>query len=235
MDTSHPSDLELFEFVEGELDETAAARISLHVDGCPLCAEAVALSAEGRDALRASPILELPESAARASRERLGPQERDPGKRRHWSPGRLVAVLAPVAAVAAAVVAVVVVTNGNNENAEKARPEVAAASAAPADTAAAADAATTAAATTANEGGATAADTGAAADSSSLESTAAPILVRKVTGPATAVVSLLVKAGLKATRTDQGVTVEGADSASVDRALDGRATGSIAVFVIPAP
>src|SRR6185503_18624798 len=98
MSTTHPSDVELFEYVEGELDGPAAARVRLHVDSCPICAAAIARSDRGRDALRASPILELPESARRTLRDQLGEQEPPPERPRRWSAGRLAAILAPIAA-----------------------------------------------------------------------------------------------------------------------------------------
>ena len=225
MSTTHPSDLELFEYVEGELDEPSAARIQLHVDGCPICAAAIAESGRGRDALRASPVLELPDSARQTLRDQLGEQEPAPERPRRWSPGRLAAILAPIAAVAVAAVVAVVVVTGNDDKAQKANPEAALATAAGAATAPSADASV--AGTTA------AAETAAADSSSAIESTVAPILVRKVSGPADEVVALLRKAGLTAATTQDGITVTDSDATTVDRVLDGRQKGSVAVFVVP--
>ena len=122
MSTTHPSDLELFEYVEGELDGPSAARIQLHVDGCPICAAAIAESGRGRDALRASPVLELPDSARQTLRDQLGEQEPAPERPRRWSPGRLAAFVAPIAAVAVAAVVAVVVVTGNDDKAQKVQP-----------------------------------------------------------------------------------------------------------------
>ena len=56
----HPSDLELFEYVEGELAESDSSAIREHLESCTVCAAAVADSVTGRDALARSPQLELP-------------------------------------------------------------------------------------------------------------------------------------------------------------------------------
>jgi len=227
--TEHPSDIELFEYAEGELPEADASRVRLHVEACATCADDLAAAARGRETLREAPLLAAPERA-RVPASSLGPQESD-NARTSWSRRRLIAVLAPVAAVAVAVVAIVVVTgrNGGETSAQKVTAEAqAAATTAAAQTAAAADAAGAATPATTTPGG-------GAESAPSLESTAAPVLVRKVAGPVKAVVDLLAGAGLDAAPTgDGGVTVTGSDAAAVDRALDGRATGPVAVSVLPA-
>ena len=74
----HPSDLELFEYVEGELAESDASAIREHLESCTVCAAAVADSVTGRDALARSPQLELPDAAWQRALGSLGSQEREP-------------------------------------------------------------------------------------------------------------------------------------------------------------
>jgi translation initiation factor IF-2 len=161
----HPDDIELFEYVEGELEAPAADRVRRHLESCPDCAEAVRLAGAGRAALRAAPALALPaERVARVLRD-LGPQER-PASRRSWlTPRRALAVLAPAAAAAAIAIAVTQVDidlGGRDEAAAPApaEPPAAPAAAPPAEPVPLAEETL-------------AADAGAAADGRTAESTAA--------------------------------------------------------------
>jgi len=127
--TMHPDDLELFEYVEGDLDEARRLHVAAHLAACERCAAEVQLLEEGKQALRESPLLALPPKTKDALLRGLPRQverERTPFS---FSPRRLVAVLVPVAAVAIAVTAIVSTTgNGESERAA-APPEPAAAEA----------------------------------------------------------------------------------------------------------
>ena len=210
MSSQHPSDLELFEYVEGELAEEDAAAVRTHLETCAACAADAAAAERGRAALQGAQILEPRESAWRQALGSLGSQDRD---RRRWTPGRLAAVLVPAAAVVAAVVAVAIVTTGDEPSGEAA------------ETAAALE---SAAADQAAGGGEAGRDTGTGA----LETAAAP--VREVAGPPEEVVTLLEEAGLTATVVAGTVEVGGgATAAEVTEALESRADGSVPVLVVP--
>lgn len=207
MTGSHPSDLELLEYSEGELDETAAEAVRTHLETCAACAATVAAADRGRELLRASPLAELPEDRWQVMLRDLPPQE--PGRSR-WqaflsSPRRMATVLAPVAVAAVAVV-VVVTTTGD----EKARKQAGDA----------AVAAQTAAAQAAPEAG------GAQED---FEAARAPVVMVK--GPPRAVAKLLRAEGFRAKVVDGAVEVRGAKRAQVRAALRDRPGGPVAVFV----
>jgi anti-sigma factor RsiW len=114
---THPEDVDLFDYVEGELSPDRRAQLEVHLAGCATCAEQVALVQAGKDALRDSQPLHLPPARREAISTSLPIQRRAPGRRRALSPGRLLALLTPVAAVAALVVVLVssgvFETNGN--------------------------------------------------------------------------------------------------------------------------
>lgn len=211
----HPSDLELFEYVEGELAESDASAIREHLESCAVCAAAVAASVTGRDALARSPQLELPDAAWQRALGSLGSQEREPGRR--WTARRILAVLAPVAAVTAAVVAVVVVVTGDDGG-----------NGSQAD-AGAVTATLEAAAGDAAGGGA---ESGAE-DSSTAALEAQPAPVREVAGPADDVVALLEEAGFEARAVEGQVEVTGATADEVTRALADRVDGPVPVYVLP--
>jgi 2-oxoglutarate dehydrogenase E2 component (dihydrolipoamide succinyltransferase) len=120
---SHPSDIELLEYVEGDLEDSEAATVRAHVAACEACAATVAELEAARAILRASPLLEL--SGRRRERifAHLPKQEREAAGLRTFlaSPKRLVAVLAP-AAVAAAVAVTLAVALGDGGGREEAAP-----------------------------------------------------------------------------------------------------------------
>jgi Putative zinc-finger len=93
----HPSEPTLLSFVEGELDGDERASVEAHLAACASCAADVALAREGREVVRAAPLLELPAEA----RERMlatlpARREARPRTRRRW-----LAVAAPIAAALA--------------------------------------------------------------------------------------------------------------------------------------
>jgi anti-sigma factor RsiW len=114
---THPADVDLFDYVEGELPADRQAELEVHLAGCPTCAEQVALVQAGKDALRESQLLHLPPAQREAISTSLPVRRRAPGRSPALSPRRLLALLTPVAAVAAVVVVLVssgvFETNGN--------------------------------------------------------------------------------------------------------------------------
>src|SRR4051794_27613261 len=100
---THPDDLELFDYVEGELPQARLAEVETHVAGCRTCAEQVRKVEIGRDALRESQFMHLPERRGEAVFMNLPTKAREPGRRRALSPKQLLAVLTPLIAVAAVI------------------------------------------------------------------------------------------------------------------------------------
>jgi anti-sigma factor RsiW len=104
---THPEDVDLFDYVEGELPADRRAELEVHLAGCATCAEQVALVQAGKDALRESQLLHLPPAQREAISTSLPMEHRAPGRSLALSPRRLLALLAPVAAIAAVVVVLV--------------------------------------------------------------------------------------------------------------------------------
>jgi anti-sigma factor RsiW len=90
----HPSELTLLAYVEGELEGDERASVEAHLTVCESCAADVALARQGREAVRATPLLELPGETRERMLAALPPQ------RAEWraSGRRWLAVAAPVAA-----------------------------------------------------------------------------------------------------------------------------------------
>jgi anti-sigma factor RsiW len=107
---THPEDVDLFDYVEGELPAERRAELEVHLASCSTCAEQVALVQAGKDVLRESQLLHLPPAQREAILTSLPTQRRAPGRSPAISPRRLFALLAPVAAVA--VLVVVLVSSG---------------------------------------------------------------------------------------------------------------------------
>ena len=80
---SHPSEIELFEEVEGELEPEQSAELRAHLETCQACSASVADLVQAREVLRASPLLESPAARVDAmiatfpkpERERRAPAE----------------------------------------------------------------------------------------------------------------------------------------------------------------
>jgi anti-sigma factor RsiW len=104
---THPEEIELFDYVEGEISPDRRGEIEVHLATCSLCADQVARVQSGRDALRESQFLHLPARRSEAVFMNLPEQRRAPGRSPSLSPKQLLAILTPVAAVAAVVVALV--------------------------------------------------------------------------------------------------------------------------------
>jgi anti-sigma factor RsiW len=101
---AHPDEIQLLDYVEGDLDHAARDVVEAHTAECAECAQQIRLLEAGREALRGAPMLAAP-------RFRPGLPER-PARRPSFRLGRLVAVLSPVAVVAGAV-AIFVLTEPN--------------------------------------------------------------------------------------------------------------------------
>jgi hypothetical protein len=214
MESQHPSEIELLELVEGELDAEAESTVRAHLVSCDACASDVERLERARGVLRASPIVELPPGRLEELLERLPAQEREAGELRGLvrSRRRLLAVLAPAAAALVAVVAVVSTTGGGEGPAEEAAPLQATADAGAAEAQAEAAPA---------QGGEESLDQAARAPAAMVE------------GPPREVVRALREAGFEARQVGRTVEVTGAAPEEVARALEGRRDGPVAVFALP--
>jgi anti-sigma factor RsiW len=116
---THPEEVDLFDYVEGELSANRRAELEVHLASCATCAEQVALVQAGKDALRESQLLHLPPARREVISTSLPEQRRAPGRSPAFAPKRLLGILTPIAAVAAVVVALVTSgvldTNGNDD------------------------------------------------------------------------------------------------------------------------
>jgi len=110
---THPHDIELFEYAEDELAEARRDEIAAHLATCSVCAEQVRQAAAGREALRETTLLELPEGRREEILRNLPELERSAGKRRGFFSKQLLAGIAALLVVAA-LTAVLVKTGGNS-------------------------------------------------------------------------------------------------------------------------
>jgi anti-sigma factor RsiW len=108
---THPDELNLLSYVEGELRVTERDSVAAHVRECTECSSRVRELETARDVLRAAPPLEFP-----AHRAALDLPARTDKRRVHVSPMRFVTVLAPIAVVIALVVASGLPTGDDAEN-----------------------------------------------------------------------------------------------------------------------
>lgn len=209
MAEKHPDELELLAYVEEDLTADATRDVVEHLVACRACAESVRRLEAGRDALRASPLLELPANVREETLARL-PERRDP-----WRPfrpvRRAILVAAPIAAAAAFVgvfvFAAVQLSGGGGDEAgdagEAAQVEDAGGGA---------------------EGGAEGADTGL----QPLQERDAPVV--SVTGPPAEVVRVLRREGIPA-EVVEGAVLADARAGEIEAALADRAAGPIEVYV----
>jgi anti-sigma factor RsiW len=111
---THPDEIQLLDYVEGDLDTASRGVVEAHLAGCAECAEQISRLEAGREALRGAPMLEAPVGLLGELPEQARPA------RRTFRPGRALAILAPVAAIAG-VVAIVATTNpGGGDQSEEA-------------------------------------------------------------------------------------------------------------------
>ena len=110
---THPHDTELFDYVEDELPEARRDEIAAHLATCGVCAEHVRQAASGRDALRETTLLELPQDRREQILSSFPIPEPAPGERRGFFSKQLLAGIAALLVVAA-LAAVLVKTGGNS-------------------------------------------------------------------------------------------------------------------------
>ena len=113
---THPEEIELFDYVEGDLPETRRAEIDAHLESCTSCTEQLTRVQAGKEALRESQFLHLPPRSREGVFMNLPEKRREPGRSPALSPKQLLAILTPVAVVAA--IAVALVSSGGNSNEE---------------------------------------------------------------------------------------------------------------------
>jgi anti-sigma factor RsiW len=202
---THPEDIDLFDYVEGDLPAARRADLEVHLASCAACAEEVARVQAGREALRASQFLHLPPRRRDAIFMNLPAQRRAPGRSPALSPKRLLAILTPIAAVAA-VVAALVTTGDFSGNGSGGGGQAAA------------------------TGGAEATKTTRQAGGGSAD-TLAPLL--SVAGPADQVAAELRNKGFDARAVGNRVEVRNATKAQVERALRNRRTGRVEIVIVP--
>jgi len=110
---THPHEIELFEYAEDELRDARREEIAAHLATCSVCAERVRQAAAGREALRETMLLELPEGRRQKILGNLPEPERSTGRRRGFFSKQLLAGIAALLVVAA-LTAVLVKTGGNS-------------------------------------------------------------------------------------------------------------------------
>jgi anti-sigma factor RsiW len=116
---THPEEVDLFDYVEGNLATDRRAELEAHLASCATCAEQVSLVQSGKEALRESQLLHLPPARREAISTSLPAQRRAPGRSPALSPRRLLTLMTPVAALAAVIVVLVSAgvfeTNGDEQ------------------------------------------------------------------------------------------------------------------------
>jgi anti-sigma factor RsiW len=204
MAEKHPDELVLLSYVEEELDDPARREVAEHLVACPTCAQQICRLQAGRDALRAAPLLELPDDR-RA--EILSTLPEHPERWRLFQPVKRALVVAAPVAAAAALVGVFVLAGtqlgGGGDNDEAG------------EVGGGAQEATVRQGTTSTQ------------DTPPLGAT----LIVRVQGPAAAVVRILENEGLEAEVVSQQVVVADARPREVRAALGGRPSGSVGVYV----
>jgi anti-sigma factor RsiW len=199
---THPEEIELFDYVEGDLSQGRRVEIEAHLAGCAVCSEQVSRVQAGRDALRESQFLQLPprnrEGVFMHLPERRGDVRRSPA----LSPKQLLAILTPIAAVAAVAVALVS-SGGTNE--EK-----------------------TAGGAAATTSGSAAAES-AQQDNSAPQALGK---FRSVAGPADQVAAELRDKGIDARVVKGRVEVRKATRQQVDAALGNRRAGKVGIVIV---
>jgi len=200
---THPNEIELFDYVEGDVTGDRRAQLEAHLASCAECAEHVARVTAGRESLRAAQFLQLPPRRREAIFLNLPEQRRGAARSPAMSPKRLLAVLTPIAAVAA-VVAALVTTTGNQGGGE--------------------------AGATGGGGSAAARGTQTKESAQMDQSAKGPTLL--VAGPAEEVAAELRQKGFDAQAVGNRVEVRGATRAEVERALANRRTGRVRIVIV---
>jgi len=207
MAEKHPDELELLSFVEDELEGGARQEVAEHLVACRSCTDQVRRLEAGREALRAAPLLELPDHRREEIMASL-PERRDPW--RLFRPAKRVLVIAAPVAAAAALVGVLVLGGtqlGGGGEGDEAAGEAAEEAVDQSERA---------------EG---------AEEASPQLATPDATLVRSVQGPPAAVVRVLEDKGISARIEPPGAVVAEGRVGDVRAALAGRPDGDIPVYV----
>jgi anti-sigma factor RsiW len=199
---THPEEIELFDYVEGDLLQDRRMEVENHLAACAACSELVSRVQAGRDALRESQFLQLPPRRKEGVFMNLPERRRDVRRSPTLSPKQLLAILTPIAAVAAVAVALVSSGGTNNENASSASQ-------------------------TTSSGGAAAES--AQQDSTAPQALST---FRSVAGPADEVAARLQSKGIDAHVVKGRVQVRDATRRQVDAALAHRRAGKVAIVIL---
>jgi hypothetical protein len=209
MTEKHPDQLELLSYVEDELDPGPRQELAGHLAACSSCAEQVRRLEAGRDALVASPLLDLPEGRRE---EILASLPERPDRWRLFRPVKQALLVAAPVAGAAALIAVFVLAGtqlgggGDGDSGGEA-----------------AQVADEAAGETSEERPETESESAPLRDD--------PTLLRSVQGPASEVVRALEGEGIPAEIDAQGRVIAEARRGEVRAALAGRPPGDVQVYV----
>jgi anti-sigma factor RsiW len=199
---THPDEIELFDYVEGDVSTDRRAEIETHLATCTSCADQVARVQAGKDVLRDSQFLHLPPRRRDAIFMNLPEQRRSSRRSPALSPKRLLAILTPVVAVAAVIVALVSTGDMGSSSRDQA----------------------------ASGGGATAQVESSAEDSGA--PTAGFRALKSVAGPASEVAAALRNKGIDARVVDGHVEVRGATKDEIDQALGRRKAGDVEIIIV---
>jgi len=199
---THPEEIELFDYVEGDLPEGRRMEVESHLAACVACSKQVSRVQAGRDALRESQFLQLPPRRKEGVFMNLPERRRDVRRSPALSPKQLLAILTPIAAVAAIAVALVSSGGTGDENAASGAAQT-------------------------NSSGASAES--AQQDTSSPQALSK---VRTVAGPADEVAAQLRSKGIDARVVKGRVEVRDATREQVDAALASRRTGKVEIVLV---
>jgi hypothetical protein len=209
---THPDDIDLFDYVEGDMPDAGRAELEVHLASCAQCAEQVARVQAGREALRESQLLQLSAPRRDAILLDLPPQRRE-RRRASLSLKPAIAALA-VAGVAAAIAIAVINVDGTGGDDQSAGGAAAATTESPA------------AGETGGGGGLEAAEDRAAAKSRLLFAA----------GPADAVAAELRRKGFDAEVVGDRVEVRNATRSEVKQALgqtlSDRRNGDVRIVIV---
>lgn len=216
MAEKHPDEIALLSYVEEELAADEKREIVEHLVSCASCSAHVRRLEAGRDALRAAPLLELPEGRRR---ELLSALPEQPDRWRLFRPVRRALVVAAPVAGAAALVGVFVLAgtqlrSGGDDDSEGA------------------GAGEEAAETMTDSQQETEAAPEAAEDTDQRTSLLFKdaVFVRRVKGPPAEVLDLLRREGITA-EIVEGAVIARAARPDVRAVLAGRPTGDVEVYV----
>ncbi len=217
MAEKHPDEIALLSYVEEEIAADERREVVEHLVSCASCSAHVRRLEVGRDALRAAPLLELPEGRRR---ELLSALPEQPDRWRLFRPVRRALVVAAPVVGAAALVGVFVLAgtqlrSGGDDDASEG-----------------AGAGAEAAETMNDSQGATEAAPESAEDADQRNSLLFKdaVVVRRVQGPPAEVLDLLRREGITA-EIVEGAVIARAARADVRAVLAGRPTGDVDVYV----